>query len=81
MNKQDYPLIFELSKPGRIGFSLPELMFLKSIWKRYFLKRIFVKKSQNLPEVSELDIMRHYTALSNETMVLILDFIHLVHVR
>ena len=25
MHNQDQPLIFELSKPGRIGYSLPEL--------------------------------------------------------
>lgn len=25
MNKQDQPLIFELSKEGRIGYSLPDL--------------------------------------------------------
>lgn len=56
-------LIFELSKEGRQGFSLPQ----KS-WNHHLeelpdmLKR---EKKAALPEVSELDVVRHYTNLSN----------------
>ncbi|MFS0822775.1 aminomethyl-transferring glycine dehydrogenase subunit GcvPB [Bacillus sp. 1P02SD] len=64
MNKQDQPLIFELSKPGRIGYSLPELdvpqVNLDDVIPSDYLR----VEEPELPEVSELDIMRHYTALS-----------------
>ncbi|WP_243290221.1 aminomethyl-transferring glycine dehydrogenase subunit GcvPB [Bacillus sp. FJAT-47783] len=65
MHKTDQPLIFELSKPGRIGYSLPELdipeVSLESLIPEEYLRQ----EEPELPEVSELDIMRHYTALSN----------------
>lgn len=52
-------LIFELSCPGRIGFSLPEtdckLPTEGKVWRESELK---------LPEVSEPDVVRHYTNLS-----------------
>lgn len=56
-------LIFDLSKSGRQGYSLPE-----NVWKRNTgelpveLRR---EKSPALPEVSEPDVVRHYTNLSN----------------
>ncbi|WP_455662360.1 aminomethyl-transferring glycine dehydrogenase subunit GcvPB [Pradoshia sp.] len=64
MHKQDQPLIFELTKPGRIGYSLPE-MDVPEISLSELLPDEFIRQEEpNLPEVSELDIMRHYTALS-----------------
>ncbi|WP_163102616.1 aminomethyl-transferring glycine dehydrogenase subunit GcvPB [Peribacillus alkalitolerans] len=64
MNKQDQPLIFELSTPGRIGFSLPE-MDVENVDLSEILPTEFIREQETaLPEVSELDIMRHYTALS-----------------
>ena len=56
-------LIFELSKPGRCGYSLPV-----SPWNTTAdalpegLRRT---AAAELPEVSELDVVRHYTNLSN----------------
>ena len=64
MNKHDQPLIFEQSKSGRIGYSLPE-MDVPQIDVTELLPEEFIRTEEpNLPEVSELDIMRHYTALS-----------------
>jgi glycine dehydrogenase subunit 2 len=64
MHKQDQPLIFEISTPGRIGYSLPE-MDVPEIDINDFLPDEYLRKEEpDLPEVSELDIMRHYTALS-----------------
>jgi glycine dehydrogenase subunit 2 len=64
MHKQDQPLIFEISKPGRIGYSLPE-MDVPEIDINDLLPDEYLRKEEpDLPEVSELDIMRHYTALS-----------------
>ena len=52
-------LIFELSKPGRTAFSLPKaqgtLPKSGNIWR---------ETPTELPEVSELDVVRHYTNLS-----------------
>ncbi|KZZ86274.1 MULTISPECIES: aminomethyl-transferring glycine dehydrogenase subunit GcvPB [Bacillaceae] len=64
MNNQDQALIFELTKPGRTGYSLPEMdipeMKLDELIPEGYLR----ETEPELPEVSELDIMRHYTALS-----------------
>ncbi|MEH6906561.1 aminomethyl-transferring glycine dehydrogenase subunit GcvPB [Neobacillus drentensis] len=65
MHNQDQALIFELSTPGRIGYSLPEMdvpeLDLSALLPDGYLRT----EEPELPEVSELDIMRHYTALSN----------------
>ncbi|MCM3236983.1 aminomethyl-transferring glycine dehydrogenase subunit GcvPB [Heyndrickxia oleronia] len=66
MNKVDQPLIFELTKPGRIGYSLPELDVPNIDISEYFSAEYVRDEEPNLPEVSELDIMRHYTALSKK---------------
>ena len=56
-------LIFELSQPGRCGFSLPgnawgtDTEALPATLRR--------DAEAELPEVSELDVVRHYTNLSN----------------
>ena len=63
MHNQDQPLIFELSTPGRIGYSLPEMDVPEVDLSSFFLKDILREEEPELPEVSELDIMRHYTAL------------------
>jgi len=64
MNNQDQALIFELSTHGRIGYSLPEMdvqeLDLSGLLPEGYLR----EEDAELPEVSELDIMRHYTALS-----------------
>ncbi|WP_417899654.1 aminomethyl-transferring glycine dehydrogenase subunit GcvPB [Bacillus haimaensis] len=65
MNKQDQPLIFELSREGRIGYSLPENDVPEVDLNELFPKEFIREEAPELPEVSELDIMRHYTALSN----------------
>jgi glycine dehydrogenase subunit 2 len=64
MHKEDMPLIFEVSSPGRIGYSLPE-MDVPEIDVAELLPEGYLREEKaELPEVSELDIMRHYTALS-----------------
>ncbi|MBE3569757.1 MAG: aminomethyl-transferring glycine dehydrogenase subunit GcvPB [Bacillales bacterium] len=64
MNKTDQPLIFEISKSGRIGYSLPELDVPK-VEMADILPTEYIRQNEpDLPEVSELDIMRHYTSLS-----------------
>lgn len=65
MHKDNQPLIFELSTEGRIGYSLPELDVPEVDLKTFLPEGLVRDEAAELPEVSELDIMRHYTALSN----------------
>ena len=53
------PLIYELSSPGRVGFTLPECDVPKSR-----LPEDLLRDEVLLPEVSEVDIIRHFTRLS-----------------
>ncbi|KAF0818420.1 MULTISPECIES: aminomethyl-transferring glycine dehydrogenase subunit GcvPB [unclassified Cytobacillus] len=65
MHKEDQPLIFELSTEGRIGYSLPEMDIPEADLSELLPEGYLREEEPELPEVSELDIMRHYTALSN----------------
>ncbi|TCP31163.1 glycine dehydrogenase (decarboxylating) beta subunit [Scopulibacillus darangshiensis] len=64
MNKQDQPLIFEYSRPGRVGYSLPELDVPAEEILDLIPCDYIRQEAPEWPEVSELQIMRHYTALS-----------------
>ncbi|WNF21685.1 aminomethyl-transferring glycine dehydrogenase subunit GcvPB [Mesobacillus jeotgali] len=64
MHKEDQPLIFELSTPGRVGYSLPEMDVPEADLSELLPKGFLREEEPELPEASELDIMRHYTALS-----------------
>ncbi|MGG0666622.1 aminomethyl-transferring glycine dehydrogenase subunit GcvPB [Viridibacillus arvi] len=64
MHNDNQPLIFELSTEGRVGYSLSELD-VPAVDLAAILPSEFIRTEEaELPEVSELDIMRHYTALS-----------------
>lgn len=64
MSKENLPLIFEMSTPGRIGYSLPELD-VPEVDVHQFIPSDYLREEEpKLPEVSELDIMRHFTELS-----------------
>ncbi len=64
MHKEDQALIFELSTSGRVGYSLPEMDIPEANLDDLIPADYLRAEEPNLPEVSELDIMRHYTALS-----------------
>ncbi len=64
MANQDFPLIFELSQESRTGFSLPELDVPETNVEEQLGETYIRKNEPDLPEVSELQIMRHYTAMS-----------------
>jgi len=65
MANKDFPLIFEWSKEGRTSYSLPDLD-VPEVDLNEGLDDTYIRESApDLPEVSELDLMRHYTALSN----------------
>ena len=65
MNREHYgKLIFELSQPGRTGYSLP-----KNEFEGYSLIELGAEALRQtetlLPECDELTIVRHYTNMSN----------------
>lgn len=57
-------LIFEISSEGRKGYSLPKLDVPKADIKSIIPSESLRKTEAALPEVSELDCVRHFTRLS-----------------
>ena len=57
-------LIFEKSFPGRIGFSLPDDVFDEIELKELIPTNYLELEKKQLTEVSEIDVIRHYTRLS-----------------
>ncbi len=57
------PLIFDLSSPGRIGAALPD-----SDVPSYELPAGMTRESLPMPEVSQIDVTRHFTRLSQLNM-------------
>src|SRR3989339_507618 len=55
-------LIFEMSKAGRIGFNIEEKNFPEVSLPTHLLR----SQKADLPEVSELDVVRHYTNVSQK---------------
>ncbi len=59
-------LIFEVSRPGRVAYSLPKSDVESVDLEAKFPKHLIRDEAAELPEVAELDLVRHYTALSNK---------------
>ena len=59
-------LIFEVSRPGRVAYSLPKSDVDSVDLEAKFPKHLIRDEAAELPEVAELDLVRHYTALSNK---------------
>src|SRR5256714_178700 len=57
-------LVFELSSPGRVGFSLPESDVPGRPMAGLLPKKFLRGAAPALPEVSEFDVVRHYSRLS-----------------
>jgi glycine dehydrogenase subunit 2 len=64
LKTEDFPLVYELSRPGRRAWSLPEVdeeaPALEGLIPEAHRRRV----PPPLPEVSERDLVRHYTRLS-----------------
>lgn len=58
-------LIFEMSTPGRVGHLLPDDDFTGIDVASYLAPETLRTEEPRLPEVSEVDAVRHFTALSN----------------
>lgn len=64
MSKNPEPLLFEQSRPGRIGYSLPKLDVPEQPVRDLVPQELQRQGSPELPELSELDVIRHFTRLS-----------------
>lgn len=62
--KPDKALIFEMSKPGRVAYSLPDCDVPESAPEELIPAAMLRSKPAELPEVYEVDVIRHYTELS-----------------
>jgi len=63
--KKEKALIFELSQPGRVSYSLPDLDVPKVELDKLLPKDMLRVNAPEFPELSELDLIRHYTELSH----------------
>ncbi len=68
------PLIFELSSPGRTGYSLPELDVPAKDISALLPQGLVRETPPELPEVSEVDVMRHFVRLSHLNHGVDVDF-------
>src|SRR6267143_3370985 len=57
-------LIFELSSPGRVAWSLPEADVPEADARTLLPAKHLRRDAPDLPEVSEFDVVRHYSRLS-----------------
>ncbi|KZE70907.1 glycine dehydrogenase [Paenibacillus jamilae] len=64
LQEHDQALIFELSRPGRIAYSLPECDVPRRPVAELLPDYALRSEPAALPEVYEVDVIRHYTALS-----------------
>lgn len=62
----DEPLIFEISQEGKRAFSLPESDVPEKNWKEYIPEGQRSKVKPSLPELSEVEVVRHFTRLSQK---------------
>src|SRR5699024_8024921 len=62
--KGSSPLIFERSIEDRYAYSLPKLEIEKQDLSNLLDDKFIRKEKAALPEISELDFIRHYTELS-----------------
>jgi len=62
---QNEGLLFEESRPGRVGYSIPELDVTASQESELIDAHLLRDDDlQGMPELSEVDVIRHYTRLS-----------------
>jgi glycine dehydrogenase subunit 2 len=69
-----FPLVFELSRPGRTGYRLPPLEVPERPPAELLPPHLLRGEPPQLPELSEVDVVRHYTNLSRRNYGVDLGF-------
>ena len=69
INMRDEPLVYELSKEGRIGCSLP-----RSDVPSTGMPPELARTELDLPELDELTVVRHFTRLSQKNFSIDTEF-------
>jgi len=64
--KEYNKLIFEISKEGRKAYTLPKCDVPECTKEDLIPEELLRKTTLDLPQVSEVDVIRHYTQLSNK---------------
>lgn len=64
--KEYNKLIFEVSKPGRVAYTLPKCDVQCEAVEKLIPKDMLKTSDVELPEVSEPDVIRHFTLLGNK---------------
>lgn len=64
--KEYNKLIFEISKPGRVAYTLPKCDVECEAVENLIPKDMIKTSDVELPEVSEPDVIRHFTLLANK---------------
>jgi glycine dehydrogenase subunit 2 len=59
------PLLFEIGAPGRKGYSLPALDVEKANPEKIWPEKMIRRDLDGFPELSEVEIIRHFTRLSH----------------
>lgn len=64
--KWSEPLVFEMGANGRVGISLPAIdeKIVKTVGEPKIPLSMLRDKEPNLPELSEIEVIRHYTRLT-----------------
>ncbi|MFN3653446.1 MAG: aminomethyl-transferring glycine dehydrogenase subunit GcvPB [Armatimonadota bacterium] len=65
VNQATEPLIYEMSVPGRVGYSLPKLD-VPAADTASLLPGVALRGDLPLPEVSELEVVRHFVRMSQK---------------
>jgi glycine dehydrogenase subunit 2 len=64
VNGKENALIFEISRPGRTAYSLPDCDVPEAGLTELIPAHLLRETDAELPEVSEVDLVRHFTRLS-----------------
>ena len=67
-NRQATELLFELSHPGRHAVELPELDVPAEPLEELLPGQVRAERLLPLPELTEIDVVRHFTNLSTQNM-------------
>jgi len=66
MKMNETPLIFKSSNKGRVGYKITRCTTPSKQFKKYINPNLLRKAKPNLPEVTEFQVVRHYTNLSTK---------------